>query len=93
MVWGFVALYVVALGGLLIGTFGLFGNVQDPLSGLFLIPLGLPWVLMVDWFKEPQWLWLTTAAPLINIAILRQICRRTGHAKPDDPKTKQRRKK
>ncbi len=33
IVW---ALYLVALALLLIGTFGLFGQEQDPLSGIFL---------------------------------------------------------
>jgi len=76
LVSGFVALYVLALGGLIIGTFGFFGSARDPLSGLFLIPLGLPWVLAVDRFSETQWAWLAAAAPLINILVLLLICRR-----------------
>ena len=40
------------VGLLLIGTFGLFGQEKDPLSAVFLIPLGLPWFIWVDGFPE-----------------------------------------
>ena len=43
------------------GTFGLFGTERDPLAGVFLLPLGLPWVLAIDLFPEPLWPWLTVA--------------------------------
>ena len=33
---------------LLIGIFGWFGQEKDPLSGVFLLPLGLPWNLIAD---------------------------------------------
>ena len=35
----FGLLYLVALALLLIGTYGLFGQERDPLSGIFLLPL------------------------------------------------------
>lgn len=38
----FVVLYLLALALLAIGTFGWFGQEQDPLSGVFLLPFGLP---------------------------------------------------
>ncbi len=48
----FAALYVLALGLLTVGTSGLFGQPRDPLSGVFLIPLGLLWNRMIDAFPE-----------------------------------------
>ena len=44
----FVALYAIALALLAIGTFGWFGQEKDPMSGVFLLPLGLPWNLLLD---------------------------------------------
>ena len=32
--------------GQVIGFFGLFGSPRGPLAGVFLIPLGMPWILM-----------------------------------------------
>lgn len=66
----FAALYAFALAVYLIGTFGLFGADRDPLSGVFLIPLGLPWNRFVDALPERFWPWLAAAAPLVNLAIL-----------------------
>ena len=40
--WAFVILYVGALFIFLVGTFGWLGQERDPLSGVFLLPLGLP---------------------------------------------------
>lgn len=64
-----------AIGVLIVGTFGLFGADRDPLSAVYLIPLGLPWNLLVDIFPEPAWPWLATAAPLINLILLWLLCR------------------
>lgn len=44
----FVALYCLALLLLLIGLFGWFGQEEDPLSAVFLLPLGLPWNWLAD---------------------------------------------
>jgi predicted membrane protein len=63
-------LYLVALALLLIGTFGLFGQERDPLAAVFLVPLGLPWILGVDVLPEALKLWAAIFAPLLNIAIL-----------------------
>ncbi len=67
------ALYVLALLVWLAGTFGLFGAERDPLSAVFLMPLGLPWNLLVDRLPEPLWPWLAAAAPLVNRASLRLV--------------------
>lgn len=46
--WIFLVLYASAAFLLLIGTFGWFNQEKDPLSGVFLMPLGLPWNLLAD---------------------------------------------
>ena len=76
-VWIFLAAYILALFLFLVGTFGWFGQTRDPLSGIFLIPLGLPWNLMIEGFSETLWPWLGAAAPALNLVLLRLICRRT----------------
>ncbi len=68
-------LYLFALALLLIGTFGLFGQERDPLAGVFLMPLGLPWVLWLDGFPEALLPWLAAFAPVLNLAILTLLCR------------------
>lgn len=72
--------YVLALGILLIGTFGLFGQERDPLSAVFLLPLGLPWNLFVDPLPDMLKPWLAVLAPALNLVILRTICRAMGSA-------------
>ena len=69
-------LYLVALALFLIGTFELFSQERDALAGVFLLPLGLPWVWFVDLAPEPAWPWLAVLAPLVNIGILAALCRR-----------------
>jgi hypothetical protein len=61
---------VAAVGLWGIGTFGLLGSERGPLAGVFLVPLGLPWNLLIDAFPEPWWPWLAAAAPLINAMCL-----------------------
>ena len=68
-------LYLVALALLLIGTFGLFGQERDPLAGVFLIPLALPWILWLDWASDALRPWLAAVAPMLNLAILAVLCR------------------
>ena len=65
----FLALYAIALLLLAIGTFGWFGQEQDPISGVFLLPLGLPWNLLADrlGFSGPA---TAILAPAINAVIL-----------------------
>ena len=69
------ACYLVALALLLIGTFGLFGQERDPLSGVFLIPLGLPWVSLLDGVSDGLKPWLLALAPAFNLFILMALCR------------------
>jgi hypothetical protein len=66
--------YVAALALLLIGTFGLFGQERDPLSGVFLMPLGLPWNQWLDVFPDAMRPWLAALAPVVNLAILKFLC-------------------
>ena len=65
----FTGLYVLALALFLIGTFGLFGQEEDPLSAVFLLPLGLPWNLIADRLGIGGVL-TATLAPALNAAIL-----------------------
>lgn len=71
----FVVLYVLALALLLIGTFGWFGQERDPLSGVFLLPLGLPWNLLADRLGAGGAA-VMALAPLVNAAILFWLWRR-----------------
>ena len=75
LVWIVGAFYLVALALLLIGTFGLFGQERDPLSAVFLIPIGLPWVLWLDGLPDGLLPWLAAFAPALNIVILIFLCR------------------
>ena len=65
----FVVLYGVALLLMAIGTFGWFGQEKDPLSGVFLLPLGLPWNILADRIGLGVPI-LAILAPAINAAIL-----------------------
>lgn len=78
----FGMLYVFALAIFLIGTFGLFGQDRDPLSGVFLIPLGLPWNRFIDVFPEALWPWFAAGAPAINLLILIVLHRYFGRRRP-----------
>lgn len=66
----FALLYLLALGLMLVGMFGLFGQEKDALSAIFLIPLGLPWVLLTFGAPDGVLPWIGTLAPLLNLAIL-----------------------
>ena len=68
-------LYLAALCLLAVGTFGLFGSERDPLAGVFLMPLGLPWNLWLDALPERMLPWVGAGAPLINLVVLWRICR------------------
>jgi hypothetical protein len=71
----FVGLYAIALFLLAVGTFGWFGQEKDPLSGVFLMPLGLPWTIIADRLGFGGWL-TAVLAPAINAAILYAIWKR-----------------
>ena len=63
--------YVLALIVYLIGTYGWFGLANDPLSGVFLVFLGLPWNLI----DRPESLgsMFGVFAPLVNLCIIQLI--------------------
>jgi len=73
--WLFLAAYVAAMALFLIGTFGFLGQEPDPLSGVFLLPLGLPWNVLAD-RAGMGGAAVMLAAPLINLAIVFAIWRR-----------------
>ncbi len=75
VVAGFALLYLAALGLWVIGTFGLFGSPKGPLAGVFLVPLGLPWNLMLDRFSDGVRLWLAILSPLLDLVIVGAMCR------------------
>lgn len=74
----FIALYAMALALFVIGTFGLFGSESGPLAGIFLVPLGLPWIMMLDVFPDAAMPWLGAATPLVNLCIIYAACRLIG---------------
>jgi hypothetical protein len=78
--WIFLTLYVGALVLFVIGNFGLFNSPSGPLAGIYLVPLGLPWNLVVDYVPEGVRPWLGAGAPIINLVILRALCRKFGAA-------------
>ena len=60
-----------------IGHFGLFGSPRGPISGIFLIPLGVLWIYLSDALTPPEWskIWVGLLSPLINLALLHSVCR------------------
>lgn len=76
LIGGFGLAYLIALFLLAVGTFGWFGADRDPLSGVFLAPLGLPWNLLTGSLPDgaPRILG-AMLAPLLNLGILAVICR------------------
>jgi hypothetical protein len=77
----FAVMYLLALAALAVGTFGLFGAETDPLAGVFLMPLGLPWNRFIDAFPRPLWPWLAALAPLLNLLLLGLLCRLSVRSK------------
>jgi hypothetical protein len=82
LVIAFAVAYALALGLLAIGTFGLFGQERDPLSGVFLIPLGVPWVFLLDPVPDALKPWTAMAAPALNLALLWALCRAIAGRRP-----------
>ena len=71
----FAVLYLLALVAFLTGTFGWLGQERDPLSGVYLLPLGLPWILVADLFSDSAKPWFAAIAPALNLLALVLICR------------------
>ena len=80
----FALVYAMALGLFVIGFLGRFGQLTDPLAGVFLVPVGWPWNRAVDLAPTAAWPWLAAAAPLVNVAILALVCRRLGGRRERD---------
>lgn len=67
--------WLLALAMLAVGTFGLFGQERDPLAGVFLVPLGLPWNRALDGLDGSARAVAAALAPGVNLAILAAVCR------------------
>ena len=78
----FAICYLAALALLAVGTFGLFGAEQDPLSGIFLLPLGLPWNLVPLDGPDHALRAIGLGAPLINLVLLVVLCRALRRRSP-----------
>lgn len=76
LVYVFCSIYALAILFWLTGTFGWMGVEKDPLSAVFLVILGQPWVRWVDDLL-PESLWSAGAAltPAINASMIFAICR------------------
>ncbi len=75
LVAAFAIAYVIALVLFVIGTYGLFGSPSGPLAGIFLVPLGVPWIFMLEGLSENFKPWLGILAPGLNLALLWLLCR------------------
>jgi hypothetical protein len=70
VLWAFVLAYISAIAIYLIGTFGLFGEQKDPLSGVFLILLGQPWIMFSSVLPQGLLPWAGLLAPLLNVFLI-----------------------
>jgi len=75
LVWGFAGAYLLAVGLLALAAVGVFGAERDPLAGVVLMPLGLPWTLMLGGLPESVRPWLAVGVPLANLVLLDALCR------------------
>ena len=71
----FCSLYALALLIFLVGRFGWFGAERDPLSGVYLIILGQPWIRFAGLLPEALWPAAGVLAPTINAALIFAFCR------------------
>jgi len=67
----FFVAYLFALFVLAAGTYGWFGAEKDPLAGVFLIPLGLPWNALL-----PASVATGVLPPILNGVLMWLFCRR-----------------
>lgn len=67
--------YLIALGIFAVLKWGLFGVTTDPLAGLFLAPMGLPWNVLVDVESLNLRILIGVLSPMINLAIVYLLCR------------------
>jgi hypothetical protein len=63
----------------LVGLFGMFGIEHGSLSGLIVVVLGLPWIMIVDELPVPILPWVAAVLPAINYLLLWNLCRARRH--------------
>jgi hypothetical protein len=74
---GFAVLWFLSLVILAIGTFGWFGQEQDPLSGVYVVLLGSPWIQFIGSAGMASPL-VGIVAPVVNLLCLVLACRIFG---------------
>lgn len=69
--------WLFSLGIFAAGTYGWFGVEKDPLSSVFLVILGMPWVLLPfdEVVGEARLPLVGILAPLVNLGIVWMLCR------------------
>lgn len=72
---GLLVAWLVALALLAIGTFGLFGQEREPLSAIFVLPLGLPWTFLFSSLSDAGGPWVAILSPLLKIIIFASLAR------------------
>lgn len=77
-VFAFLVAYLLALALLAVGHFGLFGQEKDPLSAVFVILLGQPWIQLVDYLPESLRMGAAVLSPVLTICLLFALCRWIG---------------
>ncbi len=70
----FALFWAIAFFLLLVGTFGWFGQPLDPLSGVFLVFLGVPWSLAPISYGAV----IGALLPGLNLVLLFLLCRWLG---------------
>ncbi|MEM9107496.1 MAG: hypothetical protein AAGC96_17750 [Pseudomonadota bacterium] len=75
VLWIYSISYLLALFVFAVGIFGWFGANPDPLSGVYLVLIGQPWIYLVDVFPETAWPIAAALTPAINLMILMVLCR------------------
>jgi hypothetical protein len=68
--WIFVVAYVAALAIWIIGNYGLFGQERDPLSAVFLVILGQPWIRLTAVLPENLRSLAGALSPMPTLVIL-----------------------
>lgn len=71
----FLILYLLAVFLFMVGHFGWFGQARDPLSGVFLIPLGAPWNFVFSRMPIEAPLLVGLLSPLLNLALIISLCK------------------
>ena len=75
--WGFLIAFALALAFFASNMLGLFGQTPDALAGIYLLPFGFPWNLLGLELPDPFPLLIGLGGPIINLAILWWLWRRS----------------